>query len=355
MQRKPLWWWLVGIILLEVLARWITPFNDVLVASDVPRNPMARFGWPEYTQHKVEEDEELIVIISNSQGESRELDASEIYMAHLQKMAKKKAPHLRFENWSIGGIKAVDIEILTRKAILNGASKVWVIASNYAFLHDSSATPDATVNDVGLLDAPFSQTKFFDHTLYSEQGSAEDRFKRKLFYYSDLVRLRTPATMLWKKWTNSKYQIFFYGKYLDRKAANYTGIIENKPFFLNDPKALNGVEQQAVLCTEVFNRIQKDKVRFGWETEVSYFFLPRPELKTIYSVPLNKNIDRKPYLEAEDSFMKYVKPEFEKSQITFLDWRNVVPDKYFGKVASFHFNSSGHRYFANYLFDRAQE
>ncbi len=350
MKKQSFWWWCVGVVLLEVLARWITPYNQILVAADTPRKAVVNFGWPEYTQHKAEKNQELIVIISNSQGESRELLASETYTAHLQNMAKEKAPHLRFENWSVGGIKAVDIEILTRKAILNGASKVFVIASNYAFYQDSTATPKITNNDVDLLAAPLSQSKYYENTLFASFDSFEEKLGRKVRYYSQFARLKTPFQNWLKQQTQSKYQIFLFGKYIDRKPANYEALIDQQPFFIDDPKVIENTDLQADIFVEVFSRLAEDIEKYNWATQVEFIYLPRPYLEEIYSKPLQKTIDRRPFLKAEKQFFTTVGTRFHTNNVRLHNWNDTVPAQYFGQVASFHFNRAGHRYFADLLF-----
>jgi len=140
------------IIGLEIFSRFFSPFRNYPGADVEMRNPIQRLGWPEYTAGPTPEGKELIVFIGNSQGVGFEMENPEdIYFAQVKKHFENLYPNLHFENWSHGGIRSSNVELLTLQARKRGAKKIVYLLHHDNFDAKESMRVDYSISDIPLL------------------------------------------------------------------------------------------------------------------------------------------------------------------------------------------------------------
>ncbi len=148
-------WFFLFLVLAEIMAYFVSPYHKQLRAGEVARNPLHRFGWPEYVCQKEDQpSSKLVVLISNSQGVGREVsNPDEIYFAYLRKKLRAKYPDCHLENWSCSAVRTSDWELLARQAIQREAYLVIFLLSykNIDFLSQVNLDFPAANSDVYLL------------------------------------------------------------------------------------------------------------------------------------------------------------------------------------------------------------
>ncbi len=180
----------------EIFSRYFSPFRDYPTAVEASRNPIHRLGWPEYTAGPTPEGKELVVFIGNSQGVGFEMDnADDIYFAQVKRHFENLHPNLHFENWSHGGIRTSNVELLVLQARRRGAKKIVLLLHHDNFDARENMRVDYSVSDIPLLLA--------DHHI--------GRHKKELLMY-DLLRLEDRLG-LWLKANFHTYRTIEYWRF----------------------------------------------------------------------------------------------------------------------------------------------
>lgn len=122
---------------------WRTPH-----ASESIVNPRDIRAMPEYVADRaVADPRPLTVLISNSQGAYDGIDAAAVYPALLRERLKAT----RLENWSVDGLRSVELELLTRQALRRGAQTVVIVVGALSIDPQQVATIDYGHTDTDVL------------------------------------------------------------------------------------------------------------------------------------------------------------------------------------------------------------
>ena len=185
----------------EILSRYLSPFRAYPTAVEVARNPIHRLGWPEYTAGRTPEGKDLVVFIGNSQGVGFEMEnAEDIYFAQVKRHFERLYPNLHFENWSHGGIRTSNVELLVLQARRRGAKKIVFLLHHDNFDARETMRVDYSISDIPLLLA--------DHHI--------GRHKKELMM-NDLLRLEDRLG-LWLKANFHTYRVIEYWRF---QSANW--------------------------------------------------------------------------------------------------------------------------------------
>lgn len=185
----------------EIFSRCFSPFRDYPTAVEAFRNPIHRLGWPEYTAGPTPEGKELVVFIGNSQGVGFEMEnAEDIYFAQVKRHFEKLHPNLHFENWSHGGIRSSNVELLTLQARRRGAKKIVFLLHHDNFDAKKDMRVDYSVSDIPLLLA--------DHNI--------GRHKKELLM-NDLLRLEDRLSL----WLKANFHTFRNIEYWRFQSAHW--------------------------------------------------------------------------------------------------------------------------------------
>ena len=186
-------WLLLILVLLEPAAFYFLPYRDHPAAGDVYRNPTDKRAWPEYLRERAGARDRLVVLIGNSQAVGKEiLDPGDIYFGLLKKQLSLGGYPVALENWSSGGLRTVDVELLSIQAIKRRAAQIIFVLSYRNVDHPFQLRLDYPSSDINLLAGdPFFWPYLRDTTFYPNT-SLHDLLRRFFILHSNLLRLRIP-------------------------------------------------------------------------------------------------------------------------------------------------------------------
>ena len=153
MKDSALLWCCLWLVVLQIIATFCV--SDIYLHSDsasVKRIPIAFRGWPEYlTRSDIQGNHKNVVIIGNSNSNTRELPESLIYPALLQD--KLDANHLNsiVHNWSMDGLKQEHLIFLYRHALERSVDVLLVVTSIFNFSPDPETAFKKHPADLDLL------------------------------------------------------------------------------------------------------------------------------------------------------------------------------------------------------------
>ncbi len=337
------------VVVIELLFASFDPYRHLPASSDATRNPEQQWGWPEYTAHPKLEEERLVVIISNSQACAWEYASESTYPGLLrQKQGTRKG--LRIENWSMGGMRLADLEVLARKAALNGADEVYFVLNTYNFDVPDVVSLDYAVTDVKLIPEQLSQANYYSNALFRESQTSDQRITNWFYAYSSVVRLKTFIQNKLSRRIPMAYQIMIFGKYIQARMKVGMNIdADLKSRFMREAQ---NIEQQASnrfnAYKRVMNRLLAAKKEYRWTTEYNYIIQPRASWDKVYSKAFNESYDRTAQQEAESRFIKLVSKNPIEG-LTLHNWSFRFPNNGFSTNSPSHFNEYGHKLMADAL------
>lgn len=143
---------MLGFLVAGNLVAALAPTWKVPHASAAPVNLRDRRAYPEYVaDHPATDDRKLITLISNSQAAHDGVNADALYPAYLRTRLDSSALPYRLENWSADGIRVVETELLTRKALERNTSVLLVVLGMANIDAHAQATLDYGNTDIDLL------------------------------------------------------------------------------------------------------------------------------------------------------------------------------------------------------------
>lgn len=196
----------------EIFSRYFSPFREYPTAAEAFRNPIHRLGWPEYTAGPTPEGKELVVFIGNSQGVGFEMEnAEDTYFAQVKRHFEKLNPNLHFENWSHGGIRTSNVELLALQARRRGAKKIVFLLHHDNFDEREAMRVDYSVSDIPLLLADHHIGRHKKELLMNDLLQLEDRLglwlKAHFHTFRNIEYWRFQAS----HWIPKSHHTFVYG------------------------------------------------------------------------------------------------------------------------------------------------
>ncbi|MEE9447918.1 MAG: hypothetical protein V3V09_08140 [Arenicellales bacterium] len=214
-RANAFFWFLLFCGLLEIGARvFLTP--EGMVSLD--RNETQLRNWPEYLAGN-EDHNNLMVYLSNSQAVGLEIkDSSSIYPSLLRDKLRLEHPDLWLENWSVSGLSAEHIELLTIKAAQRNAKTLVLAVSmiNFDSLRNYQFTSDVT--DIQLLVGIPSAWHALTNTFMGSYLSWEDKLSRLFLMISHAARGKIVALDLLAEMMPSKWHRTAFGQIRNQDA-----------------------------------------------------------------------------------------------------------------------------------------
>ena len=196
-------WFALLLLAAELLAAWRLPYRHLPRAADVPRNVRSHRGFPEYLQPPerrpgpVRGERPLAVVIGNSQAVGVELgDPEGIWFAHLRRRLSADAAGgapVHVENWSHGGLRTGELELLTLAALERGPDLLVFVLHFRNFDPLDDLRLSATSSDVPLLAGRPSLWPGLRGTLIEGELDLDARLLKAVLLHSSFARMRNPV------------------------------------------------------------------------------------------------------------------------------------------------------------------
>jgi hypothetical protein len=181
-------WFAAFLALGDIAAGFCLPYRLVPNAEEAIRNPLKHRGWPEYLDAD-SGGRPLVVLISNSQGVGGEIDDSrKIYAAALRDHLAESG--FAFENWSMGGLRTTEVELLTIEAARRRATHVLMLLTVNNFDVGERVDLKFPFSDLKLLVGSPGNWPHLHGAIFRERASFDDVAAAFLGFSSDLVRSR---------------------------------------------------------------------------------------------------------------------------------------------------------------------
>ena len=329
-----------------------TDINRRSIKSDV--------GWPEYLKGNGKKEGTLGILISNSQGNSYEIDDQNlIYFNYLKDSLSKIIPDLELANWSVGGIRTVDAELLTLQAYKRKADFIIYVLGPGNFDDSSYVRLDYSSTDINLMAGDPFFWPLEKYTLYGTQVKMNDRLKRLVTLKSAIARFRSTLYDITKKEIPLEQHLFAYGDFY-RMEFDIDDVDLTKIWKAMDEVDMGDKPSKKVLKTimkKVFtgrDRTKKVIVQSGatlakfnenihglfedTDTKIIYVHSPAPyfmrEKNKFRGINFREVFDTMP---------------LDSSKFSRYNLWNVLDEQHFQKNST-HFNEEGNILFANLLF-----
>jgi len=275
-------------------------------------------------------------------------DPGKIYAACLQKQFEQAALPVKLENWSSGGIRTSDIELLSMQAIRRDVDLVIFVLGYSNFDFPDKLDIDYSPSDINLLAGRPSFWRHIKDSSFSKNITYHDIVKRLLFLQSSLVRSRIPAYDRLAEAIPVKQHKYVFGHelepviYLDGPYTQKTRDRFPDPTYIlqSGQPVLSAISpdrmQQRLETFKDFvprlnRRLSDNNIDFVWVWMPALAQMFTPASNTIMSV-----------------FKSHAADLFKESQIKFFDFRDAIPKEYFFSVN--HFDARGHKVLADKLF-----
>jgi len=192
--KSAFFWFFALLFLGELAAYALLPYRSHPHAGEVYRNPTDKRAWPEFVSGGAAADKRLVVLISSSQAVGKEMqEAEKIYFAILKNALEKEFPSVSIENWSSGGIRTVDLDLLTLRAAERRADLVVFVLASVNFDPPSKLNLGYPQSDIDLLAGRPSSWAHLEDTVFYPSLTVHDIAKRCLTLESSLLRSRNDA------------------------------------------------------------------------------------------------------------------------------------------------------------------
>ncbi len=188
--RSACFWLVLYLAALELIARGLVPYAGLPTADQARRNPTQYRGYVEYLEAG-SPAEPLIVLIGNSHSVAAEIeDAEAIYPARLDRELRRLWPAARLENWSSGGLRTAELELLSMKAVARGADLVVVAVSTQNFDFEQHLNLDFPQSDIHLLAGDPRLWRLLPGALFYDRTTLDGLLSRSVMFHSSLARSR---------------------------------------------------------------------------------------------------------------------------------------------------------------------
>lgn len=342
-QKSPLGVFIAVLLGISGLSFWLAPYRSYPTSSETSRIPILQRGWPEYTQISSRSDSVYeVVILGNSQALGYELERGGNFAEQLQLEASRQLVHegrpARIHNWSLGGMRTVDLEILLARAIEQGADKVVFLLHMDSFESDDFIRLGYTPCDNVLLLAEPKVARLAKSLRIGNRISVEDQVRLKVQRYSGLYRWRTKLWDESTRWLSPGNERFLKGK---RDAI--AQVID----FNSYPEIADSLRQKwfsgELLQQQVPNISQADvtsrRLAFEQFTEkalpllqqhhVAYEFIWAPYYAAMYDSTTLDTIQR-----------GFIEPTLSDGHVNATDWSHALGDSLF--ISRAHLSQQGH-------------
>jgi hypothetical protein len=346
MLKSSLVKFLFALVLVNALCWWLNPYNKVPDAVQSPRNIYPKRAWPQYVTAPKEHDKKLVVLIGNSQSYGDvEDNVHEIYPAFLKK--KLSSQNVVLENWSVRGIRTADMELLSAQAIAKGADWIVFVLDMTNFDAPENINLDYPNTDINLLLSDAKVRQLMEHSLLRKSYDIEHVLRKMLQRHVPLVSVRNPFYQeLADGIVHNDDEIFVFGNPVSR---------EFNPQ-INDFKVMRDKLMHKKLNPNFEVKILDEHFRNYLHTAVLFDYYLSQRIKGSNTrvlfvwQPINTStLSRK----EQKMFLKF-RASIEKlnRQLGFgqIDLLNAVPAN--GMATVSHFNSIGHRLFADTLYQQ---
>lgn len=192
LRDRPLAWMVAVLLLAELVARLTAPAP---LPDDSWRNPANLRRWPEYTLAGPDDAEPLVVLVGNSQAVGRELVPPQVgYPALLDRQLAAIRPGARLLNWSVQGLRASELELLSLAAVERGADLLVLAVGYKTFEHPHLVHLGYGSSDVDLLAGrPTLWRTLRDQTVTGRLTTWDQLLERGLQLGTALGRSRRPV------------------------------------------------------------------------------------------------------------------------------------------------------------------
>ena len=151
LRRSGIFYFVFILLLVELFIRGLVSWPNEAAEPPYLRNPTPYRGWPEYVS-RTEANKKNLILLGNSQGVGTELpDVSTIYAYKAYNALAKRDPSLALHNWSVTGLLAHQLELLSLKALSYDPALLILSVS----LHNFNPTGELTLirdeTDIPLL------------------------------------------------------------------------------------------------------------------------------------------------------------------------------------------------------------
>lgn len=349
-KKSPLGVFIALLLGISGLSFWLGPYRSYPTSSETSRIPILQRGWPEYTQIIPRTDSVYeVVILGNSQALGYELERRGNFTAQLQQAPRGLLQHdgrpARIHNWSLGGMRTVDLEILLARAIEQGADKVVFLLHMDSFESDDFVRLGYTPCDNELLLAEPDVSRAAQSLRIGNRISIEDRVRLWVQRYSGLYRWRT---RIWDESTrllSPNHEEFLKGKrdaiaqVVDFNAYPeiadtlrqkwFSGVLlhQNVP-----PISKEDVESRRL----AFMQFTEKALPLLQQHRVSHEFIWAPYYAPMYDSLTLETINR-----------GFIEPTLFDNQVNALDWSRAIDDSLF--ISRAHLSQRGHDRMAELL------
>ena len=188
LARNPFFWFAAFLLLAELASYSMLPYRNHPTAAQVPRNPTKHRGWPEYLD-VTGDSRKLVVLISNSQAMGAELEnSSEIYFALARGRIQNDS--VAMENWSSGGVRTTEVELLALEAMERNADLVVMALAINNFDERQKLNLDFPFSDIPLFAGHPAIWSNMPGCLFMENTKLEDILSRIVTFHSSFARSR---------------------------------------------------------------------------------------------------------------------------------------------------------------------
>jgi hypothetical protein len=341
MQKKWLWF-LAVLAILEIVASLYNPYQNIPTADVANRKQITQSGWPEYLSIPDKEDKKRVIFIGNSQAVGYEMrDSSKTYFGILRDSLTLRNPNIDIQNWSTGGVRMAEMQILTAKAIASDADRIVFLIHADNFDLTENINLDFIDSDVKLLLADSEVYRYVQHMEIGKQVDRIDQFNAVLESHLGLLRWRRywldQSTIL----TQEKNDVFWYGNNInDGQVIDFKRFPNQYEVYMKhwhrperlaiqmDDLDTNYATSRLASFVRFENQLHELSTKYNFE----YEFIWTPYYKPAYSKETRDIVDEF-FIEAS---LKADRPIYN---LTY-----TVDSS--GFLSRAHFNNTGHREFA---------
>lgn len=352
LTRSPFLWFAFLLAALEVLSWQTSPYRLGRKADQTTRNATKHRGWPEYLDVK-DDKAPLVALISNSQGVGGEIeDRNAIYAASLKDHLARRG--FRFENWSTGGLRTTEIELLTMKAVQRGVDHLVLVLTVNNFDPDEQLNLDFPFSDITLLAGEPSLWPELRDSLFISNTRFEDLAVRFMARWSSLVRSRIAVTDLVAAHLPLEWHRLALGH--EVRPGSRLDDLESPEISLYFP-AIDVTEEQLARRRAMLNTNPRDYDPDGIERRLETFERLYPILRerakrsgmrlTWVWNPLAPGSTTDEGRSVRNSFIERASRTIERGGSRSHDLSDSMKSGYF--LSHGHFNEDGHREFARMM------
>lgn len=349
LKNNPFVWFVCLVMVMNLVAWWILPYRKQPPAVEVYRNPLLMRGYPEYVRGDHPWGKKLVVIISNSQAVGKEIPAGKIYFALLRKELEKRGVPVQIENWSSGGIRTTDIELLTIQALERKVDLLIFVLGSSNFDMPSKLKLDYSSLDISLLAGKPSLWPYLKETTFWKNTTYHDILKRFFMLHSSLLRARIPVTDIMARITPKVWHKYFFGTVRKTRKAER----------LDDPRSVTEwkepKKEEYIVKRKKYKGLSlgKDQLIQRLETFRLFYQLFEKRLKTrkvrvvwIW-MPYAVEVFPKRALQTVRLFNQRASTMIAESGVRCVDFTDSIPTDDYMTLS--HFDESGHKKFAKQM------